>query len=211
MLSQNISKLNSKWNLDLEQYLHASSELINIIPEKREQPLQILDISCGCGINMAKLKSRFPVSTLYGIEKNPNAASIAVSYGQISCIDIEQSDLPYSEETFDYCFLGNVLEYLQHPQEFLTKLHNYLKKNGCIVLSVSNIKHWSVLLPLLQNDEFSYSDSGILDTSHSKMYTLREILRLLLLSGYEIENYTYTASGEPSREEQEMIIQKGQY
>jgi len=205
LLEQNISKLNSKWNLELEHYLHTDSELIELIRENREQPLQILEIGCGCGANMAKLKSLFPYSILHGIESVPEATAISGTFGDVICTDIEQLDFPYPEDYFDYCILGNIVERLQDPQKVLTGLHKHLKKGGHIVLSVSNIKHWSVLLPLLQQDQFSYSDDGILNKAHIKMYTLREILKLLILSGYEVENYTYTTSEEPSPKEQEII------
>ena len=205
LLGKNQQKLINKWDMDLSYYMHARKELTDFISCDAEKPLQVLDIGCGCGALMAKVKSLYPNSTLHGIELVPNAANIANTFGDVICANVEELEFSYPEQYFDYCIMGNVLEHLRDPQKVLTRLHKHIKKDGHIIVSVPNVKHWTVLLPLLRDDEFSYTDAGILDKTHLKMYTLREILKLLLLSGYEVKNYTYSTVGNPSPEEQAMI------
>lgn len=76
---------------------------------------------------------------------------------------------------------------------------------GHIIVSMPNMKHWSVILPLLRYDVFPYADAGILDRTHLKMYTKTEIQRLILNSGYQLEIMQYISAGEPSQEEKEQI------
>ena len=205
LLENNLQKLNTKWNMDLSNYIRSFNELLDIISCERNNTLNILDINCGCGALMAKLKSQYPNSTIHGIEILPEATSISNAFGEVICGNIEELAFPYPENYFDYCIIDNALEYLHHPQKVLEKLRKYIKQGGHIVLSVKNVKHWSVLLPLLTEDDFSYSDTGISEKTHLNIYTLREILKLLLLSGYEVENYNFTTFGEPTTKEQEMI------
>lgn len=205
LMRDNQIKLNSKWNLTLQYYMHPRPELIKLIDEKPESPLQILDIGCGCGAMMAKLKSLYPFSNLHGIDMVPEAADISKQFGNVICGNVEEIAFPYPDHYFDYCILGDVLEHLHDPQKVLTRLHKHMKKDGHIALSMPNVKHWSILLPLLKYDQFTYEDAGILDKTHLKMYTFHEILRLLILSGYELQHFTYTTHGTPSAEDSEMI------
>lgn len=211
LMGRNQDKLNSKWNLILQYYMYPRPELIKLVHENTEAPLQILDIGCGCGAIMAKLKSLYPSSTLHGIEIVPEAAEISRQFGDVICGNVEKITFPYPDNYFDYCILGDVLEHLHDPQEVLTRLHRHMKKDGHIVLSMPNVKHWSVLLPLLKHDKFTYGDAGILDKTHVKMYTFHEILRLLILSGYELQDYTYTTMGTPSEEDHKIINELMKY
>ncbi len=63
------------------------------------------------------------------------------------------------------------------------------------------------MLPLLKWDVFPYSDAGILDRTHVKLYTGVEIQRLMIRSGYEIEVLDGVRSGEPN--EQEALLLDG--
>ena len=101
--------------------------------------------------------------------------------------------------------MGDVLEHLMTPEKLLNRLRKYLKPDGHIIVSMPNVKHYSVMLPLLQRDEFSYSDAGILDRTHVKMYTGVEIQKLLLRCGYGIETLGYTVMGKPDEDEEKMI------
>lgn len=67
------------------------------------------------------------------------------------------------------------------------------------------MKHYSVILPLLKWDMFPYSDAGILDRTHVKMYTGVEIQRLVMRSGYEIEVLTGKKMGEPDEQETQLL------
>lgn len=91
------------------------------------------------------------------------------------------------------------------PKEVLIRIRNYLKEGGHIIVSMPNMKHYSVLLPLLRWDVFPYMDSGILDRTHVKMYTGTEIQNLVQSSGYEIETLGYHTNGTPTEQEEQML------
>jgi 2-polyprenyl-3-methyl-5-hydroxy-6-metoxy-1,4-benzoquinol methylase len=96
--------------------------------------------------------------------------------------------LYYDKEYFDYIIFGDVLEHLNAPDKVLIKIREYMKKNSKLIISVSNIMHISVLLPLLRG-EFHYEEAGILDKTHIKFFTLKSIISMLVQCGYAPETY----------------------
>lgn len=211
LIIKNRIKLNTKYNINLQYHMYSRPEITDLISKNPESPLQILDIGCGCGAVMAKLKSLYPFSTLHGIEIVPEAADISKTFGNVICGNVEEIEFTYPENYFDYCILGDVLEHLHDPQKMLARLHKHMKKDGHIILSMPNVKHWSVLLPLLKQDKFTYGNDGILDKAHVKMYTFHEILKLIILSGYEVQNHIYTTTEAPSEEDNKIINELVKY
>ena len=205
LLKTNADKFQNKWKISPSYYFHPRIELANLVEEKKETPIKVLDIGCGCGATSAYIKGLYPNATLYGVEIVPEAANIAGHILDVVCADIETLDFPWEEDFFDYVIMGDVLEHLHEPSNVLKKLRKHVKKDGHIIVSMPNMKHYSVMLPLLINDEFTYTDAGILDTTHLKMYTCTEICRLISSNEYEIENIFSTTIGEPSPKMYELI------
>ena len=114
-------------------------------------------------------------------------------------------ELPWEKEFFDYIIIGNELSCIRQPNIVLNKLKKYIKKDRHIIVSAHNVKHYSVILPLILNDEFTYSDSGILDETYSKMYTATELRNLLIESGYNLEIMKYTQRSKPDEEIREKL------
>lgn len=197
LLWKNSRKLNEKWGFDVEQSTNWREDLIRLIDEPEEKLMRLLDVGCGCGALMARAKSIYPYAEVYGIEPVSEAAGFASSIGPVLCGDAEQSDFPWEEEFFDYIMVRDTLECLTTPENLLKKLQKYLKPNGHMIVSVPNMKHYSVLLPLLKRDEFSYRDAGILNKRHVRLYTGTEIQKLLSRSGCIIERSGYTIAGKP--------------
>ena len=204
-IDNNLQKLKEKWGFDVGYYSFWREELIRLIEEPAEKPMRLLDIGCGCGALMARVRSLYSNLEAYGVELVPEVAKFASCMGTVLCGDVETLDFPWEEASFDYIIMGDVLEHLMTPEKLLNRLRKYLKPDGHIIVSMPNVKHYSVMLPLLQRDEFSYSDAGILDRTHVKMYTGVEIQKLLLRCGYEIETLGYTVMGKPDEDEDKMI------
>lgn len=197
LLKINCEKFKTKWGFDPEYYLYSRMELIDLIQEEKEATLNILDIGCACGAGLACIKGKYPHANIYGVEIVSKVASIAKSVTDVICGDIEQMEFPWPENFFDYIIMGDVLEHLHEPSIVLKKLYQHVKQNGHIIVSIPNMKHYSVMLPLIIRDEFTYSDAGILDTTHLKMYTEVEIRKLLSNAKYQIEGFYYAIQGEP--------------
>lgn len=79
---------------------------------------------------------------------------------------------------FDYIIFADVIEHLKNPEEVILNANNLLEYQGRLIISVPNVAHNSVIIDLI-NNEFNYSDVGLLDNTHIKFftyYTLKEFL-----------------------------------
>ena len=70
--------------------------------------------------------------------------------------------MPAGWDPFDAVICGDVLEHLRDPARVLGILRESLAADGVLIASIPNIKHWSVIHPLLVSDHFTYEDCGLL-------------------------------------------------
>jgi len=114
---------------------------------------------------------------VHGLEYVPDAAAVAAErLDDVFVADLDVLEaVPAHWEQFDAIVCGDVLEHLRDPARVLRVLHGTLAPGGVIVASIPNIKHWTVLYPLLVHDRFRYEDAGLLDRTHVHFFTLEEI------------------------------------
>lgn len=151
---------------------------------------RILDVGCAEGLIGENLKQQGLASEVVGIELFPDAAKVAASkLDHIICGDIElmnHDELELERESFDYIICGDVLEHLRDPWATLNWLTTLLKKDGLLIASVPNVRHWSVLLPLLFQGEWKYKAHGILDQTHLRFFTKKSAVQMIIDSGLQL-------------------------
>lgn len=103
-------------------------------------------------------------------------------------LETDEWDAAIEGESFDVVILADVLEHLRRPDLVLDRLREkgILREDGHLVISVPNASHQSVLSELLVGD-FRYTETGILDETHLRWFTLTSLQRLLERSGYVVE------------------------
>jgi 2-polyprenyl-3-methyl-5-hydroxy-6-metoxy-1,4-benzoquinol methylase len=119
--------------------------------------------------------------TVVGIELDPEMAVNAGKFTERMIVgDIDQLDLDeeLGEERFDAIVAADVLEHLRDPLEILVKLKQFLKPEGCFVISFPNVAHGSVRLSLLSG-RFDYQEIGLLDSTHLRFFTRESFEELL--------------------------------
>ena len=153
---------------------------------------RFLEVGCGTGATLEYLKSR-GASYVAGIDINREAIDIASRKGLdfVATANVESDQLSFSEKEFDCIIIADVLEHLYNPWDTLKKLSHYLKDAGYILLSIPNIKYAHILSRLIFHDEWSYCDDGILDNTHIRFFTLKEIKKLLDFAGLEISKLSW--------------------
>jgi 2-polyprenyl-3-methyl-5-hydroxy-6-metoxy-1,4-benzoquinol methylase len=154
-------------------------QLLDQVPITAEK---ILEIGCGFGNFGEQVKARNPKVKYYAIEKAPDAAKVAeTKLDHVFCVDVESELL--IDDQFDCIIFGDVLEHLHNPLEILRKTRTMLKQDGCILCSVPNIQHHSIITSLLSG-EFQYQDVGLLDNTHIRFFTYASFIKLLLDAGF---------------------------
>jgi 2-polyprenyl-3-methyl-5-hydroxy-6-metoxy-1,4-benzoquinol methylase len=159
-------------------------------------PGSILEIGCGNGETCRTIKQLYPFCKTTGIdideESIKKSSDIFDKAIKADIEEVELSALGIEEESFDYILYGDVLEHLKDPWTVIKKHKRYLKKDGRILASIPNIRHQAVLLPLLYG-AWTYRNEGILDSTHLRFFTLREIKRMFRSAGL----YIYEIKGNP--------------
>ena len=78
---------------------------------------------------------------------------------------------------YDYVVLADVIEHIPDPAVFLAELIRHLQKTTKLIISIPNVAFGGVRLALL-NGFFDYVDSGLLERTHLRFFTLISAQRL---------------------------------
>lgn len=157
---------------------------------------RVLDLGCSTGRLAEAIKEND--NAIYGVELNPHNAELArriceeVFVGSIENI----SQFSLEKNSFDVILLADVLEHIPHPEDVLITLKDYLKDDGCILVSLPNVAHLYVRAKLLFG-VFDYEPSGILDRTHLKFFTYKTARDLLISCGYRISDVSVTIPNYP--------------
>ena len=145
---------------------------------------RVLDIGCAGGY-MAGILANQKQCIVDGID-----AFVAVEPGMRSfhLHDLNSGlpeDLNYSG--YDYVLMLDVIEHLARPEEFLDKLRAALATNPTVevVISTANIGFMITRFMLLIG-QFNYGRRGILDRTHTRLFTFRSFERAAEESGFDI-------------------------
>lgn len=174
-----------KFNKDNQYYSFERSALVDLLPSIKGK---VLEIGCGSGATLEYMKSK-GASYVVGIDISQSAIHQASEKGIIDLalvLDIEKDELPFRAKEFDCIILADVLEHLYDPWMTLKKITEYLADDGYVLLSLPNIKYYKVLRRLIFHDEWHYADAGILDATHIRFFTLKEISRLLAFANLQL-------------------------
>ncbi len=140
---------------------------------------EVLDVGCASGYLAEALgKNGCLVS---GIEYDPEEAEKARPFlVELAVADLNVVDLAdqLPDSSFDVIVFGDVLEHLLDPTAVLRSALRLLRPDGSVVISIPNVSHGSVRLSLLQGT-WKYTDTGLLDRTHIRFFTLDTLLEML--------------------------------
>jgi len=144
----------------------------------------ILDVGCGQGSIAAELIKRGCRVT--GMDRYvPDPAERPEQVNFIRW-DLDRKEFPVNVSQFDQIFLLDIIEHLKQPAHFMDELRF---ATGCkrpeIILTTANIGFIATRLMLLLG-QFNYGKKGILDVTHTRLFTFRSMRELLKQSGYKI-------------------------
>jgi 2-polyprenyl-3-methyl-5-hydroxy-6-metoxy-1,4-benzoquinol methylase len=144
---------------------------------------RVLDVGCSSGYLAQPLSER--ANTIVGIELDREAAREAEQFCERVLVgDVETMELPLEPASFDVVLCGDVVEHLRDPVAALARLRPLLKPGGRLVLSTPNVANWAIRLSLL-GGRWRYTDRGILDRSHTHLFTRATLVEALRSAGYE--------------------------
>ncbi len=141
----------------------------------------VMDIGSGPGGLAAELVKKgcaTAVVDLYPPAGSPSEVEVFVQ-------DLDQ-ELEFDTGPYDHLLLLDVIEHLKAPELFLERLRRqfgYEKKR--VVFSTPNVA-FVVQRLTLAFGQFNYGKSGILDQTHTRLFTFRTFRRLLRDAGFRV-------------------------
>jgi SAM-dependent methyltransferase len=88
-------------------------------------------------------------------------------------------DLLSEPAPFDCIITADVLEHLRDPWRVLACATSLLDAGGVVVVSLPNVRHWTVIRALLWNGSWHRRPAGIFDATHLRWFTLNDAQELL--------------------------------
>ncbi len=161
-------------------------ELINLFSSPRKM---VIEIGSSGGYAGKYCKEKFPGVTYWGFELNQGAARESLqNLDKVVCGKFEEQNLEVlglKPNSVDGVVLGDVLEHMYDPWRVLTALLPWLTPDAELVISLPNVRNlW--LMNEIAEGRFTYTPDNLLDITHIRFFTLREIHSMLDSTGYSI-------------------------
>jgi len=145
---------------------------------------RILDIGCGQGRVGAEFVKRGCHVT--GLDRYIPSDDLPRKNMDFVRWDLDRAEFPIRVSQFDQIFLLDIIEHLKDPAHFMDELRF---ATGCkrpeVILTTANIGFFATRL-MLALGQLNYGKKGILDVTHTRLFTFRSISELLAQSGYKI-------------------------
>jgi 2-polyprenyl-3-methyl-5-hydroxy-6-metoxy-1,4-benzoquinol methylase len=151
---------------------------------------RVLDVGCSSGYLARPLVGQG--CTVVGLELDPEAAAEARKICEEVLVgDVETMELPFEPESFDVVLCGDLVEHLRDPEAFLSRVRPLLRKDGKLMLTTPNVANWAMRLGLLAG-RWRYTERGILDRTHTHLFTRATLVETLERAGYRIVELDFT-------------------
>lgn len=158
------------------------SRILELIPDGAS----VLDLGSGSGVVGAELKAR---KRCWVAGCDLSAGPYTDKLDRFVIADLNEGLPDLGDERLDYILALDVIEHLRSPEDFLDQLRALAaRKRARVIISTANIGFVAMRLSLLIG-RFEYGKRGILDLTHTRLFTLATLRRALRAAGFEVQRH----------------------
>lgn len=162
----------------IDAILRDEASPLNLIARLIPDGATVLDVGAGNGLLGQVLKGLNKDVLIDGIEPSEYAADIARPFYRCIYVGLADQYLDAIREgNYDYLVLADVVEHTVNPHIFLSEINAYLSPSTKLLISLPNVAFGGQRLSLL-NGSFNYINSGLLEKTHLRFFTLESAKKL---------------------------------
>jgi len=146
---------------------------------------RVLDIGCGNGAFDRLLVEQG--CRVHGLDRH--SEQYVTGLDAYTQIDLDVQNHAFPVHGYDYILLLDILEHLRQPETLLAYLRGESgpQPKPLVLISIPNVAFFIIRLRLLCGS-FHYGKLGILDLTHTRLFTEKSIIALLTRNGYCVES-----------------------
>jgi glycosyltransferase involved in cell wall biosynthesis len=145
---------------------------------------RLLDIGCGRGYVARELAAKGCHVT--GMDQYIPAGSPENAGIDFIRWNLDRAEFPVNVSAFDQIMMLDIIEHLKQPERFMDELRfAAVCKRPEVIITTANIGFFVTRLMLFFG-QFNYGRKGILDATHTRLFTFRSLKALLEQSGYNV-------------------------
>ena len=172
-------------NNSTEYYQTERREVSGLLPK---QYSKVLEIGCGAGRFRNNLNQEHeywgvePVESIAKLSKEKLDKVLVGTYQEVENL------IP--NNYFDLIVCNDVIEHMPDHDAFFQSIKQKIKKDGCLVASIPNVRYIENLSELLIKKDWEYKNEGILDRTHLRFFTRKSLVRTLSNNDFSIKQIT---------------------
>lgn len=175
----------------IARILRDSASPLNHVARLIPDGSTVLDIGAGNGLLGQVIKELNKSVFIDGIEPNEYAAGIARPYYRSIFVGFSHEYLDLIKlGDYDFIILADVVEHTVNPTEFLAEICACLSDKTKLLVSLPNVAFGGQRLSIL-NGSFNYVDSGLLEKTHLRFFTIDSAKELFASIPLSCESVTF--------------------
>jgi glycosyltransferase involved in cell wall biosynthesis len=143
---------------------------------------RVLDVGCGQGYVAHEMAAKGCHVT--GMDQYvPETSAAGIDFIRWN---LDRPEFPVNVSAFDQIMMLDIIEHLKQPEQFMDELRfAAVCKRPEVIITTANIGFFVTRLMLFFG-QFNYGRKGILDATHTRLFTFRSLKALLEQSGYNV-------------------------
>ena len=189
VLYANRKTFKNKWGFETPGFDEIKFDSLRILNEPdKYKSMNVLELGCGIGVTLLKIKYSYPNAVLFGCETDTYKAKISSCVACVSTSNLDNILSDYDDDFFDYILVGHYPELIDSPKTLLKKVYKKLKQGGCMIATIKNIMHYQIIRELINGNWFL--SNQIQNQIYSKYFTLKDFSSLLADCGF-VNQYSF--------------------
>ena len=165
-------------------YKNDRKEMIPLLPNEYST---VLEIGCGEGNFRKNLSLEHGYWAVEPYEVSANIAEKKID--TVLCGTYEEMYNHIPDGYFDLVICNDVIEHLIDYDRFFQSIRTKIKKNGCLIASIPNVRYVKNLNELLIKKDWEYKNDGILDRTHLRFFTEKSLKRAVFDNGFVVDQF----------------------